>query len=226
MVDVQYNNPYWDEIKDRLAEVVDMFHVFRVANLILSTTWDTSIWIKRKDFCGKYCWAVPDPDTLAFVAQWLGPCAVEMGAGTGYFAWQLQQCGVDILAYDLAPPHLSCKNEYHGVRNEDGTALLEQTREVYFPVETGAPETLEQHTDLTLFLCWPPYASDMASLCLQHYHGTRVVYVGESEGGCTADEIFFEILECGWHEVAQHRPIQWDGIHDWVYVYERGGTHV
>ena len=229
-----YNNPYWDEIKDRLSEVIDMSHLFMTTDFSLldrdkytssfldRDKYTSSLWVKRKDFCGKYCWAIPDPNTLAFVAQWLGPCAVEIGAGTGYFAWMLQQRGIEVVAYDIAPPHISCENEYHGVRTKDGTALKHETREVYFPVEIGGPKQVEQHTDRTLFLCWPPYASDMASLCLQHYHGNRLVYIGESDDGCNADDAFFEMLERDWHEVAEHKPIQWDAIHDWVYVYERG----
>lgn len=40
-------------------------------------------------------------------------------------------------------------------------------------------------------------------------------------GGCTADDEFHDALEQEWEEVASHRLIQWEYIHDWVYVYER-----
>jgi hypothetical protein len=178
---------------------------------------------KRYELCWRYCWAVPDPDTLDVVAKWLGPKAIEIGAGTGYWAWQLSERGVDIVAYDAKPPDRVTTNYWCSPRTGRYGELVGELREVFFPLQKGGPSMLarQAHADRTLFLCWPPYNEDMASLCLEHYQGERLVYLGESAGGCTGDAQFFEALERDWALVETHRPMQWDGIHDWVQVYER-----
>ena len=245
----EYNNPYWDEIKERIDEVTDglsisvglpprrkMYELLYAGNgegaldLLASNPYKSqpfdmdrytqSLYYRRKDFCAKYCWAVPDPGTIDFLVEWCGSSVVEIGSGTGYFAWQLAQRGIQVYAYDIAPPQTHTDNWYHSPVNEEHQ-FKGQTREVYYPVEVGGPDMLTRHTLSTLFLCWPPM-SEMAASCLETYQGTRVVVIGESDGGCTADSDFFALLEEQWHEVAEHKPIQWDGIHDYVQVFERG----
>ena len=73
----------------------------------------------------------------------------------------------------------------------------------------------------TLFLCWPPYRGAMASKSLEFYAGKTVIYVGEGHGGCTGDDKFHRMLECGWEEVEEVEIPQWDGIHDRMWVYRR-----
>ena len=50
----------------------------------------------------RYSYVFPDDHALATIAR-LGPL-VEMGAGTGYWAFCLRALGVDIVAVDQAPP--------------------------------------------------------------------------------------------------------------------------
>jgi hypothetical protein len=242
----EYSNPYWDEIAGHIDDVTDgmniaiglpprrkmyeMVQAGAVLDLISNPyksqpfdvqRYEQSLYHRRKELCAKYCWAIPDPATLDFLVEWCGSSVVEIGAGTGYFAWQLSQRGIEVHAYDIAPPQISTENWYHSPMNEEHSGFRGLTREVYFPVEVGSPETLTRHAESTLFLCWPPMG-DMATECLNVYRGKRVVVIGESSGGCTADDAFFTLLEENWHEVAEHRPIQWDGIHDYVQVFERG----
>lgn len=157
---------------------------------------------------------------MLFVAEHLGMKAVEMGAGMGYYAYQVAQLGVDIVCYDIAPPDTVTDNHFHSPRKSHDDDFTGETVKTWHPILHGTPEMLQHHADRTLFLCWPPM-SDMAAQCLEHYAGNTLVYIGEGDGGCTADETFFEMLEEGWHEVASHKPLQWDGIHDYIDVYER-----
>ena len=48
----------------------------------------------------------------------------------------------------------------------------------------------------------------MAARCLEHYTGQRLIYIGEGDGGCTADDQFHQMLEEHWEEVENHRGIQ------------------
>ncbi len=198
-------NPYWDAIKVLLGEE-DWSGHWEPSQFLFSP--EGQVKETRRALVVEYAWAIPDPATLRFIAEHAGSRIVEMGAGTGYWSWMLAQLGGDILAFDAHPPHCA-KNEWH------------QTGKTYYDVQPGTPEDLARYSDRTLFLCWPPYDTDMAARCLQHYPGDRLIYIGEGSGGCTGDEEFHGKLEAEWEEIASHRPIQWEGIHDWVTVYEK-----
>jgi hypothetical protein len=201
-------NPYWDAVKDLLYDPA------RSYDATLQQRWP---------FCQRYCWAVPDPETLQFVSSWLMPRAIEIGAGTGYWAWLLTQLGVDMAAYDIDPPHLSPTNAYHSPRDTRTGMFLHQVIEAYFPVEPGGSEVLvlPRYQEHNLFLCWPPNCDDMAIECLDMYAGNRLVYIGSPRGGYCATHSFFDVLSQGWREVARHTPARWQDIYDEVVVYER-----
>lgn len=212
------NNPYWDEIKDKGVD--DIYGAMRglyVSNEILNAA--SLLQNSRNDYCRKYSWSIPDPASILFVAEHMRGRCVEMGAGTGYYSWQLVQLGIDMLCYDIAPPDKASDNDYHSPRTGTYGELTGETTHTYIPVLEGTPRILH-HADRTLFLCWPPM-SDMAFQCLKHYKGDRLVYIGESSGGCTGDDAFFDVLENEWQRVDGHKPVQWDGIHDWIEVYTR-----
>ena len=208
-------NPYWDIVQTIPSNPIDMEY---------GNAWSPN-WIRhgvsRDELCRTYSWAIPSPFALSFVAKWVKLPVVEMGAGTGYWAWQLSQMGIDIIAYDQAPPDKTGTNHWHSPRNGSHGDLTGETRPTYFPVQEGTPESLKAHSERVLFLCWPPYDDTMAFECLENYQGNRLVYIGEGSGGCTADDAFHERLDREWEEVANHRPIQWFGIHDYITVYLR-----
>lgn len=61
--------------------------------------------------CHLYSYAVPTRGAIAALAKYKP--LVEMGAGLGFWASLLRNCGVDIVAYDKDPTS-SNQNEYHG----------------------------------------------------------------------------------------------------------------
>ena len=61
----------------------------------------------------------------------------------------------------------------------------------------------------------------MAANILKQFNGDRFVYIGESRGGCTADNTFFEILNSNWTFVESVDIPQWDGIHDEMNMWKR-----
>lgn len=216
----QTDNPYWDILRTVPGDAIHWKYGHRWAPdstaLLLSERR-----LSRHDLCGKYAWAIPDPAALAFVAEHCSPRAIEIGAGTGYWAWQLSQLGVDIVVYDKAPPQLVTSNHWHSPRDDKRGKLSGETRTVFFAVRKGTHTVLAKHTDRTLFLCWTPYNTNMAFDCLKNYQGKRLVFIGESEGGCTGDDAFFELLDKEWEEIASHQIVQWSGLHDSIAVYER-----
>lgn len=218
------DNPYWDIVRTIRGNWIQWKYYRQWEPDWITSTLDGER-IERDAFCGEYTWAIPDPDSLDFVAQWLAPAAIEIGAGTGYWAWQLSQLGVDMLAYDLYPPQHTGQNHYHSPRTPDKSGLIGQVRSVFFDVRAGNELVAKQFPERILFLCWPPYESSFAFDCLKAYQGKRLVFIGESSGGCTANDAFYGALNENWQEIAEHKPVQWSGIRDHISVYERIAPH-
>jgi len=152
----------------------------------------------------KYSFAVPNQEALDEIKN-LGVKIIEIGAGSGYWAHMLSQNGVDIICFDTYQTKYS-----HG-----------EWEKKWFNIENGGPEKIREYPDRALFLCWPDYCSPMASDCLKEYKGEYVIYIGESDGGCTADGEFFKIIEREFEEVKVIPIPQWYGIHDYIYIYKR-----
>jgi hypothetical protein len=112
----------------------------------------------------QYAYVFPSDSALAMLAG-LGPL-IEIGAGTGYWAYRLRCIGVDIVAVDQAPTDGERANRYHA-----------PTRP-WTHVEKGDQTLLAGHADRGLFLCWPPLFSSLGD-CLTYYRGDTVAYIGD-----------------------------------------------
>ena len=156
----------------------------------------------RHELVTSHSWAVPTEEALDAIARHSPNGVVEIGAGTGYWAGLLRERGVNVVAYDVAP--------------HDNA----QAKAKWSEVEVGNHLNVLKHRDRSLMLCWPPYSTDMASMALRRYHGNVVIYIGESAGGCNADEAFHEMLE-SWKEIERIGLPQWPGINDRLVVYYR-----
>jgi hypothetical protein len=175
-----------------------------------------------KRFCVTYAFAVADPAAVAFVAEYLYPRAIEIGAGNGYWAWQVSQCGVDILAYDITPLDHTWEKGYFSPVDQEVREQFGISTKAWYPVQYGDAQMASQHPDRTLFLCWPVRnPNTMASQSLQNYQGQRVVFIGEYRTGTTGDDLFFDMLDREWQAIARHDVVQWDRAHDSITVYER-----
>jgi hypothetical protein len=151
---------------------------------------------ERNDMVQRYAWAVTSPEAIDAIVQY-SPI-VEIGAGTGYWAWLLRRAGADIMCYD---------------KNKRSKCFVD--------VQEGGPEAVILHPEKTLFLCWPPYIDPMAYSALHNYKGATLIYVGEGYGGCTGSDAFHKLLETDWMIVKEVPIPQWPGIHDQMYVFRR-----
>lgn len=160
--------------------------------------------------CTSYSWAIP---TLEFAEAIIAALSdtgikgiVDVGAGTGYWAWYLRQFGlVDILSFDANP---------HYNRFANGN---------WSPVLAGKASVSWEHPDRALMLVWPPHGTSMALEALKFYRGNMLVYVGEGKGGCTGDKGFFKRLERDWEVYYVGDAPNWPGIHTENTVYLRAG---
>lgn len=164
----------------------------------------------RSEITEAYCWAIPAPESLRWILDRLdGRGVVEMGAGTGYWAWMLSLGGADVVAYDRNPPGGKTKNQW-------------RHKKTYFDVQQGTPKALAQHQDRVLLLSWPPYNEEMAAECLRNYPGDTLIYLGEEVGGCTGSDAFFDLLAQDWtfQDKCVEHPA-WNGLYDGLRLYKR-----
>lgn len=95
----------------------------------------------------------------------------------------MRQGGIDVVAYE---PLELADNKY---ALREWTALLRDGHH--------APK---RHPDRALFLCWPSYDDPWAAHALACYEGDLLIYCGEPEGGCCADDDFFQLVDAEWDE--------------------------
>ena len=165
---------------------------------------------KRRDLVDAYSWAVPNEQAL----ELLGDHApiFEMGAGTGYWAYEMRRRGIPVEAYDKYPPHRR-HNHYH-----------DKAKKVWTGVLHGRPPKAKRRPRHTLFLSWPPYASPMAYDTLRAYQGDTLIYIGEGDGGCTGCHQFHRLLDTKWNELEWISLPKWQGLHDDMRIYRRKGS--
>jgi hypothetical protein len=165
--------------------------------------------LDRQGLCTRYSYSICSPGDITWMRQLLGRReVVELGAGRGYWAWQLEQAGVRVHAYDPLVP--GTDNRYF---NAPGT---------FTKVHALDHTIVTKHSNAALFMSWPGYECTWAHEALASYAGDMLIYAGEGPGGCTADDAFYDLLESEWEWLGTSRehPTWW-GIHDSLSAYVR-----
>lgn len=139
-----------------------------------------------------------------------GDKIIEVGAGSGWLSYNLQQRGLNVIPVDcnLSDNHYNFKKLYTNI------------------VDDKAEDFILKNKYDTILMCWPDLGSDFAHTILDRMPKNKnLIYIGESEGGCTANDDFFELLnsKCTLLEDKtkriQRHVKQWAGIHDQIEVY-------
>jgi hypothetical protein len=151
---------------------------------------------ERQRLVNKYSWAVPTERAVRYISAF--EMALEVGAGTGYWAHLVEQAGGHVRATDIDPPD----NTYVPVHEAPSASLGEEIR------------------DGVVLLVWPPHDTCMASTILS-YEPNHVLYVGETRGGCTADAEFFDTLDRLYGLVGKIEIPSYAGINDNFFHYGR-----
>lgn len=112
----------------------------------------------------RYSYVFPDDSSLSSLSE-IAPL-VEMGAGTGYWAHRLRALGVDIVAFDQAPPDGDRPNRYH-TKTPTWTEVIPADHTI-----------LTRYSDRALLVCWPPLFSSLGE-CLSYYSGNTVAVIGD-----------------------------------------------
>lgn len=201
-------NPYWDIVESAVSErdgrwVVDGGKPSGSARLAFAQT----------ILQAAYAYAIPSPETVAWIREFCeaGP-VVELGAGRGYWAAQLEHAGVKVDAFDSEPPDITDNISFPGAAGQ---------RDIWHSV--GDLEQYSARTagnaDHTLLMCWPPgWGNPMASEALARFAahgGQRLIFIGEPKGGKTGDDAFFDALSEDW-EIKSTSPqyVSWWNLSD------------
>lgn len=138
----------------------------------------------RAEAVRRFAFAVPDEAALATIARWAPNGVIELGAGTGYWAGQLDQRGVDVVAYDTEPAPSTANSWFAGTSP-------------WFPVRPGDQRMVNLHADRCMLLVWPTKNETWAAEAVEQFHhagGETVVFVGEGPGGRTGDDRFHLLI--------------------------------
>ena len=167
-----------------------------------------------------YAYACPTPSCFKMIAKYLQSntqSAVEAGAGTGYWSALINKKKSLILPYDIAPPSHQMPNSYHG--------LIPSFTDVTLAKSFDQFKGVSQQSTSTLFLCYPPPASDMAFSCLSTHMqngGHTLIHIGEWHG-LTGNAAFENILTQNFYcEESELLPL-WGTDATYLTIWKRKG---
>jgi hypothetical protein len=158
----------------------------------------------RDAFIREFGFAIPCAEALEAAAG-LAPL-VEVGAGTGFWSALLHRRAVDCIPTDPAI----------------GFGQVFKHGKYAAVVRVGAKTAARRWPERNLLMVWPTYDKTWARQCLKAMRvGRRIAIVTEGDGGCCADDGFFEALEnCFVHERLIRLP-QFPGIHDRLEIFRK-----
>jgi len=167
---------------------------------------------RRRELASLFSWGVPNARALEVLAAHAP--LVECGAGMGYWSALLKSRGVDVLAYDIAPPAGGAANPYHRLSRAPWTGIERE----------NSVRAARRHGERTLVLCWPPFDDDRSSYSvLRAYRGDTLVYIGEPEGA-TGSVRFHRELALNWTLEDEVRLPNWPKLRDALMVYRRNAV--
>jgi len=150
----------------------------------------------RRRLVDTYAWAIPTDAVLSYIASFAP--VQELGAGSGYWAYELRKKGSRVRAIDIDPV----------------------PEETWSRVVQGDESLLDGRP---LLLVWPPMGESMACDALRAHKragGSDVFYVGEWQG-CTANERFHRMLEEEYECVCSMDIPSYNHLRDNFYHYRK-----
>ena len=199
-LDATIENPLFREVR----EIIGRFSGGGIekARMMLS--------FERDSLKSQYAFAIPTAETLERIAR--HSPLVEVAAGSGYWAMCLAACGADIIAYDRYPPG-----------EADICDISERNwlfRKTFHRVLKGDETIAAEHSDRSLFLCWPPPENPVAFRALDSYlkaGGKTVAVIGHMKPLSMGDAAFYELLN-GLSTIERMQIHGWPGINEELWI--------
>lgn len=167
------------------------------------TTFKGQQWFgERERLVEEYSWAIPDERVLPYLSEF-GEI-IEVGAGSGYWAYAVNKEGGDVMPYDIDPPK---------TKDMGGDAWTHVERANVFNMD-------EEVFEYPILLVWPALNEGVATEVADR-GPPHILYVGETRGGCTGEDEFFDLLDERYGLVAKIELPSYAGVHDDFYHYVR-----
>jgi hypothetical protein len=165
----------------------------------------TPTYIERFDYIIEFGYVVPTYELISTIkamdTKW-----VSVGSGLGFIEYLLHKNGIDIIATDIQKP---IYNPYF-------------RRSAYIDiVELSAYDAIKTY-NRNIILSWPCMDNPWAYECIRQIKsGTKLIYIGEGFGGCTADNAFNVYLDRNFQLEHKLPHINFNGIDDSISLYTR-----
>lgn len=153
----------------------------------------------REDYINHFGYAIPTKRALDTIA--LHSPILEIGAGAGYWAYELRRLGATVVATDSY--HKEWAHRWINAPKLDAVAAVR-----LYP----------RHT---LLIVWPDHSTAWPAAALAEHTGDHVFYVGEGPEGCTGDDRFHDLLRERFDRKETIAIPQFYGMHDRLYHYTR-----
>lgn len=141
-----------------------------------------------------------------------GKKVLEVMAGYGTISYALQSEGINVIAID----DYSWKDDYRCFNKNLLWADVENLDVI---------KAINKYVPDVIIMSWPPYNEDVAYRTIMEMRkvnpNCEMIYIGEREGGCTADDDFFEVVEFidnVFIDKANKFYTSWNFIHDKVML--------
>lgn len=136
---------------------------------------------------------------------------LEVGAGSGYWSYELSRAGADIIATDPG------EERYARIDEECG-----RWTKLWFPIEKlRAHKAIAKYPDRNLLMSWPSIGKQWSAHAANVFRGEYLIHIGEGHGGCTGCDQLYKAFNKLYEEVEEVTLPQFFGIHDRLTVYRR-----
>ena len=163
---------------------------------------------RRDYFAKEYSWSIPSKEAVDKIKAFVNRDEIiEIGAGHGFWAKILQYADVKVTPTDSY---------------SDRGGYLPKDNAYTFVQDLKADDALNKYSDHNvLMMSWPPYDKPLAADSLLAFSGSKLIYIGEDQGGCTGSDRFFKDLYGNWKNIDIVNIPQWEGVYDNLYLWER-----
>lgn len=158
----------------------------------------------REKFIQRYGFAILTREAIEVIRPY-GPL-LEIGAGSGYWTYELQNYGVDVIATDS---HSEAFGWF-----QSGTSIRGRWKKTFVNVEKlEAVDAVRKYPNRNLLVVWPSYGESWAADALDTFTGQVVVYMGEWGSACAEDRFFDQLDQRFSDQVYVRMPHFW-GLYD------------
>ena len=155
-----------------------------------------------------YGFSVITTEAIDWIREKIGdPPVVEVGAGTGYTAHEMNRLGMTVFPTE---PKLTetGENQFFG-----------KDKKVWSEIEEcDGLEAVRRYQEADLLWARPPLQGDLAPV-LEEFKGEHLIYIGDTD--CTGTEAFRDVLREKFETVGIHPLPNFPDIHDQVWLLRR-----